>query len=106
MSDVTTELAERVRNALAEKDRTIQWLAAELNEPFEPVRRKTVGKKYEFTFSEIVQIASLLEIAPHMLLPKAFTLHAQGEQTEVGRNCVHRSGVGATGPNSSTFSQK
>ena len=71
-ADVTYELAANVRYALDKRGWTVEKLAVEMNEPFEVVRRRTVGKKLEFTLSQLAEIAELLDWDPYEFLPELF----------------------------------
>lgn len=86
--NVTEGLAARVRDALDMRGRTQEWLANAMNEPTTTVHRKTVGKKYEFSPSELVEIAELLDVAPLSLLPDEFF---QCDCAHIG-SCQSRSG--------------
>lgn len=71
-TDVTYELASNVKHALDVRGWSVQRLADEMNEPFEVVRRRTVGKKLEFTLSQLAEIAELLDWDPYEFLPELF----------------------------------
>lgn len=66
------EMAAKVRDAARAKGRTDKWLADAMNMAEPTFNRKIRGAKYEFTPTELMEVASLLDMSPIELLPAAF----------------------------------